>query len=52
MGIAQKKVNQKSPEIPQDVEQIEAIKRVWIDIFDNDFTELFDSKNLEITMEN
>jgi len=43
-GIAQKKVNQKSPEIPQDVEQIEAIKRVWIDIFDNDFTELFDSK--------
>jgi hypothetical protein len=43
-GIAQKKVNQKSPEIPQDVEQIESIKRVWIDIFDNDFTELFDSK--------
>jgi hypothetical protein len=43
-GVAQKKVNQKSPEIPQDVEQIEAIKRVWIDIFDNDFTELFDSK--------
>ena len=43
-GVAQNKVNQKSPEIPQDVEQIEAIKRVWIDIFDNDFTELFDSK--------
>ena len=42
-GIAQKKVNQKSPEIPQDVEQIEAIKRVWIDIFDNYFTELIDS---------
>ena len=43
-GIAQKKVNQKSPEIPQDVEHIEAMKRIWIDIFDNDFTELFDSK--------
>ena len=43
-GVAQNKVNQKSPEIPQDVEQIESIKRVWIDIFDNDFTELFDSK--------
>ncbi len=40
---AQKKVNLKAPEIPQDVEQIEAMKRVWIDIFDNDFTELFDS---------
>ena len=43
-GIAQKKVNQKVPEIPQDVEQKEAVKRIWIDIFDNDFTELFDSK--------
>ena len=43
-GIAQKKVNQKAPKIPQDVEQIEAVKRIWIDIFDNDFTELFDSK--------
>ena len=42
-GDAQKKVNQKAPEIPQDAEQIEAFKRVWIDIFDNDFTELFDS---------
>lgn len=41
---AQKKVNQKAPKIPQDVEHIEAFKRVWIDIFDNDFTELFDSK--------
>ncbi len=40
---AQKKVNLKAPEIPQDVEQIEAFKRIWIDIFDNDFTELFDS---------
>ena len=43
-GDAQKKVNLKSPEVPQDVEQIEAFKRIWIDMFDNDFTELFDSK--------
>jgi len=43
-GVAQKKVNLKAPEVPQDVEQIEAFKRIWIDIFDNDFTELFDSK--------
>ena len=41
---AQKKVNLKSPEVPQDVEQIEAFKKIWRDIFDNDFTELFDSK--------
>ena len=41
---AQKKVNFKAPEVPQDIEQIEAFKRIWIDIFDNDFTELFDSK--------
>jgi len=40
---AQKKVNLKVPEIPQDIEQMEAVKRIWIDIFDNDFTELFDS---------
>jgi len=42
-GEAQKKVNQKMPDIPHDAEQIEALKRVWIDMFDNDFTELFDS---------
>jgi len=42
--VAQKKVNLKAPDVPQDVEQIEAFKRIWIDIFDNDFTELFDSK--------
>ncbi len=42
-SVAQKKVNLKAPDIPQDVEQIEALKRIWIDIFDNDFTELFDS---------
>ncbi|HXV66014.1 MAG TPA: poly(R)-hydroxyalkanoic acid synthase subunit PhaE [Nitrosopumilaceae archaeon] len=41
--IAQKKVNTKIPEIPNDQEQFEAYKRIWIDIFDNDFTELFDS---------
>jgi len=41
---SQKKVNFKAPEIPNDTEQYEAYKRVWIDIFDNDFTELFDSK--------
>ena len=41
---AQKKVNLKAPDVPQDVEQIEAFKRIWIDIFDNDFTELFDSE--------
>ncbi len=43
-GEAQQKVNSKAPEIPNDPEQFEAYKRVWIDIFDNDFTELFDSK--------
>jgi len=42
-NVAQKKVNIKVPEIPQDVEHIESLKRLWIDIFDNDFTELFDS---------
>lgn len=41
---AQKKVNFKAPEIPNDPEQFDAYKRMWIDIFDNDFTELFDSK--------
>lgn len=41
---AQKKVNLKVPKIPQDAEHLDSYKRVWIDIFDNDFTELFDSK--------
>jgi hypothetical protein len=40
---AQKKVNIKMPEIPNDQEQFDSYKRIWIDIFDNDFTELFDS---------
>jgi len=42
-NTAQEKVNIKVPSIPQDVEHLEAFKRIWIDIFDNDFTELFDS---------
>ena len=41
---AQKKVNAKMPKVPNDPEQLESYKRIWIDIFDNDFTELFDSK--------
>ncbi len=41
---AQQKVNAKTPEIPNDPEQLDSYKRVWIDIFDNDFTLLFDSK--------
>ncbi len=41
--VAQKKVNVKVSDVPHDVEQAEAYKRIWIDIFDNDFTELFDS---------
>ena len=43
-GDAQKKVNLKAPEVPQGTEQIDAFKKIWIDIFDNDFTELFDSE--------
>lgn len=41
---SQKKVNAKMPKIPNDAEQFDTYKRLWIDIFDNDFTELFDSK--------
>jgi hypothetical protein len=41
---AQKKVDIKVPDIPQDVEHLESYKRVWIDIFENDFTGLFDSE--------
>jgi len=47
-GVAQKKVNVKAPDVPQDVEQIESFKRIWIDIFDNDFTELFDSEKFGV----
>jgi polyhydroxyalkanoate synthesis regulator phasin len=42
-SVAQNKVNKKSQKVPQDAEQIDSLKRVWLDIFDNDFTELFDS---------
>ena len=45
---AQKKVNLKSPDVPHDVEQMESFKRIWIDIFDNDFTELFDSEKFGV----
>ena len=41
---AQKKVNMKAPEVPRDAEQIDTFKKIWIEIFDNDFTELFDSQ--------
>ncbi|HSD04535.1 MAG TPA: poly(R)-hydroxyalkanoic acid synthase subunit PhaE [Nitrosopumilaceae archaeon] len=41
---AQKKFNKKIPEIPNDAETLEASKRVWIDMFENDFTQLFDSE--------
>ena len=41
---AQKRVNKKIPDIPQDMEHLDASKRVWIDIFENDFTQLFDSQ--------
>lgn len=41
---AQKKVDSKVPSLPQDSEHLEAYKRIWIDIFENDFTGLFDSE--------
>jgi hypothetical protein len=41
---AQKRFNTKVPEIPNDIEHIESSKRVWIDIFENSFTQLFDSE--------
>ena len=41
---AQKRFNSKVPEIPNDVEHIESSKRVWIDLFENSFTQLFDSE--------
>lgn len=40
---AQKEYNKKVPEVPKDTEHIEASKRIWIDIFENYFTKLFDS---------
>jgi len=41
---AQKEVASNVPKIPQNEEGMEAYKRVWIDIFENNFTGLFDSK--------
>ena len=43
-GESQKRFNTKMPEIPNDIEHIESSKRVWIDIFENAFTQLFDSE--------
>jgi|SRR5579883_1786837 len=40
---AQGEYTRKVPELPNDVEHIEASKRIWIDIFENYFTRLFDS---------
>lgn len=40
---AQNEYTKKVPEIPNDTEHIEASKRIWIDIFENYFTRLFDS---------
>ena len=40
---AQKQFNKKVPELPNDTEHMEASKRIWIDIFENYFTTLFDS---------
>ena len=42
---SQKKVMSKVSEIPQDAESTEAYKRVWIDMFENDFTQLFDTES-------
>jgi len=43
-STAQKEVTSKASELPQNEEGTEAYKRVWIDIFENNFTGLFDSK--------
>ena len=40
---AQKQFNKKVPEIPKDAEHLDSTKRIWIDIFENYFTRLFDS---------
>ncbi len=41
---AQKQFNKKVPEIPTDSEHVDSTKRIWIDIFENYFTRLFDSQ--------
>ncbi len=40
---AQEEYGRKVPEIPNDSEHLESSKRIWIDIFENYFTRLFDS---------
>ena len=40
---AQKEYTRKVPELPNDIENVEASKRIWIDMFENYFTKLFDS---------
>ncbi|MFZ0842381.1 MAG: poly(R)-hydroxyalkanoic acid synthase subunit PhaE [Nitrosotalea sp.] len=40
---AQKEYSRKVPELPNDIENMEASKRIWIDMFENYFTKLFDS---------
>ena len=40
---AQKQFTKKVPEIPTDTEHLDSTKRIWIDIFENYFTRLFDS---------
>jgi|TARA_A100001234_G_C12536758_1_gene347001 polyhydroxyalkanoate synthesis regulator phasin len=42
---SQKRFLAKISELPQDVESMEAYKRIWIDIFENDFTQLFDTES-------
>ena len=41
-SAAQKEVTSKASQLPQNEEGTEAYKRVWIDIFENNFTGLFD----------
>ncbi len=40
---AQKEYTRKVPELPNDIENMDASKRIWIDMFENYFTKLFDS---------
>ncbi len=42
---SQKKFLAKISELPQDTESMEAYKRIWIDMFENDFTQLFDTES-------
>ncbi len=40
---AQNQYAKKVPEVPTDAEHVDSSKRIWIDIFENYFTRLFDS---------